>query len=47
MSNILPFRLSAERRQELILEAAELHEKRQEILKILGMIAITDKEDQW
>jgi hypothetical protein len=46
-ADILPFRLSKERRQELLLEAAELHERRQQILKILGMVALEDKEDLW
>lgn len=42
--NVIKFPLSEERRQELFLEAAELHERRQQILKILGMIAISDEE---
>ncbi len=45
--NIVPFRLSEERRQELILEAAELHERRQKVLRILGMVATEDHEDLW
>jgi len=47
MAEILYYRLSEERRQELLLEAAELHERRQQILKLLGMVAIEDKEDLW
>lgn len=46
-ADILPFKLSQERRQELLLEAAELHERRQQILRILGMVALEDKEDLW
>ncbi len=46
-AEILPFRLTPERRQELLLEAAELHERRQQILRILGMVALGDKEDLW
>ena len=44
---IVPFRLSKERRQELLFEAAVLHEQRQQILRILGMVATEDKEDLW
>lgn len=44
-TGVLHFRLPQERRQELLLEAAELHERRQEILRILGMVATTDHED--
>lgn len=46
-AEIVPFRLTQERRQELLLEAAELHERRQDILRILGMVALEDKEYLW
>lgn len=46
-AEILPFRLTPERTQELILEADELLKRRREILRILGIVALEDKEDPW
>jgi len=43
-ANVLPFKLSQARRQDLFLEAAELHERRQQILRLLGMVAVEDSE---
>lgn len=47
MGEVVAFKVTPERRQELLLEAAELHERRQQILRILGMVAVEDKEDLW